>query len=249
MLLAIFVLFGTVLSAGWAAGQVPAAQGGRWLKPLLAFSGAYLFTLTVTHLLPEAWQLLPGAPQLVGYWVLAGFFGQMLLEVLSQGVEHGHVHVPRGDEPPAGTGQAPYSLVGALVLHSFLEGSILVRDAAAGTVSENFYAIVGGVALHHIPAAFALSTLLRLRLGSFSRVWPWLLVFALASPAGILFSNYLVPGQLLQGGFYAALLGLVAGNFLHVSTTILFETSPEHRLNWAKLAATLAGLSLALAVA
>ena len=31
--------------------------------------------------------------------------------------------------------------------------------------------------------------------------------------------------------------------------TILFETSPEHRLNWPKLGATLAGLLLALAVA
>ena len=227
MLLAILVLFGTVLGAGWGAGQVPAAQGGRWLKPLLAFSGAYLFTLTVTHLLPEAWQLL--------------------LEVLSQGVEHGHVHVHH--EPVSGAGKAPYALVGALVLHSFLEGSILVRNPAAGTVSENFYAIVGGVALHHIPAAFALSTLLRLRLGSFGRVWPWLLVFALASPAGILVSNYVVLGELLRGGLYAALLGLVAGNFLHVSTTILFETSPEHRLNWAKLAATLAGLTMALLVA
>ena len=247
MLLALLVLFGTVLGAGWGAGQVPAAQGGRWLKPLLAFSGAYLFTLTVTHLLPEAWQLLPDAPEQVGYWVLAGFFGQLLLEVLSQGVEHGHVHVHH--EPVSGAGKAPYALVGALVLHSFLEGSILVRNPAAGTVSENFYAIVGGVALHHIPAAFALSTLLRLRLGSFRRVWPWLLVFALASPAGILVSNYVVLGELLRGGLYAALLGLVAGNFLHVSTTILFETSPEHRLNWAKLAATLAGLTMALLVA
>ena len=34
----------------------------------------------------------------------------------------------------------------------------------------------------------------------------------------------------------------------HVSI-ILFETSPEHRLNWPKLGATLAGLLLALAVA
>ncbi len=245
MLLAILILFGTVLGAGWGAGQVPAAQGGRWLKPLLAFSGAYLFTLTVTHLLPEAWQLLPGQPAQVGYWVLAGFFGQLLLEVFSQGVEHGHVH----PGPVAGAGRAPFSLLGALVLHSFLEGSILVRNPAAGAVSENFYAIVGGVALHHIPAAFALGTLLRMRLGSFGQVWPWLLVFALASPAGIVFSNYVVLGELLRGGLYAALLGLVAGNFLHVSTTILFETSPEHRLNWAKLAATLGGLLLALAVA
>ena len=34
----------------------------------------------------------------------------------------------------------------------------------------------------------------------------------------------------------------------HVST-ILFETSPKHQLNWPKLGATLAGLLLALAVA
>lgn len=246
MLLAIFILFSTVLGAGWGAGQVPAARGGRWLKPLLAFSGAYLFTLTITHLLPEAWQLLPGQPARVGYWVLAGFFGQLLLEVLSQGIEHGHVHLHADTEP--GAGRAPYSLLGALVLHSFLEGSILVRNPAAGAVSQNFYAIVVGVALHHVPAAFALGTLLRLRLGSFSRVWPWLVLFALASPAGILLSNYVVLAELLRGGFYAALLGLVAGSFLHVSTTILFETSPEHRLNWAKLAATLGGLALALGV-
>lgn len=247
MLLAIFILFGTVLGAGWAAGQVPAARGGRWLKPLLAFSGAYLFTLTITHLLPEAWQLLPGQPARVGYWVLAGFFGQLLLEVFSQGVEHGHVHTQAAEAGP-GAGRAPYSLLAALVLHSFLEGSILVRNPAAGAVSQNFYAIVVGVALHHVPAAFALGTLLRLRLGSFRKVWPWLVVFALASPAGILISNYVVLAELLRGGLYAALLGLVAGNFLHVSTTILFETSPEHRLNWPKLAATLGGLLLALGV-
>ena len=244
MLLAIIILFGTVLGAGWGAGKVPAARGGSWLKPLLAFSGAYLFTLTVTHLLPEAWQLLPGQPARVGYWVLAGFFGQLLLEVFSQGVEHGHVHAG----PVHGVGRAPLSLLGALVLHSFLEGCILVQNPAAGAVSQNFYAIVVGVALHHVPAAFALGTLLRLRMGSFSRVWPWLVLFALASPAGILVSNYVMLGELLRGGLYAALLGLVAGNFLHVSTTILFETSPEHRLNWPKLVATLAGLLLALAV-
>ena len=89
MWIAIIVLLATVLGAGWAAGRVPAALGQAWLKPLLAFSGAYLFTLTVTHLLPEAWQLVPGQGPRVGYWVLAGFFGQVLLEVFSQGIEHG----------------------------------------------------------------------------------------------------------------------------------------------------------------
>jgi zinc transporter ZupT len=245
---AIFLLLLTVLGAGAAAAWVPGKYGNQWLKPLLAFSGAYLFTLTVTHILPEALQLLPEHSERVGYWVLAGFFGQLLLEVLSQGVEHGHVHheAAHGHDAP---GRVPFLLLGALVVHSFLEGSILVKEPAVGDISQNFYAIVVGVALHHMPAAFALATLLRLRLGSFRRVWPGLLIFALASPAGIIFSNYVVLSKLLSSGMYAALLGLVAGNFLHVSTTILFETSPEHRLNWPKLAATLAGLLLALAVA
>ena len=249
MWLAILLLTGTVLGAGWLAAKVPEARSGQWLKPLLAFSGAYLFTLTVTHLLPEALALLPGHRERVGYWVLAGFFGQLLLEGLSQGVEHGHVHHEPLHGPHSHVGRVPLGLLGALVIHSLLEGSILVKAPAVGEVSRNFYALVVGVALHHVPAAFALATLLRLRLGSFGRVWPWLLVFALASPLGIVFSNYVVLEKLLQNGLYAALLGLVAGNFLHVSTTILFETSPEHRLNWPKLGATLAGLLLALAVA
>lgn len=248
---AIFFLLLTVLAAGGAAGWVPLARGSQWLKPLLAFSGAYLFTLTITHILPEALQLLPAQPAQVGYWVLAGFFGQLLLEVLSQGIEHGHVHVhaEEAHRPAGAVGRVPFLLLGALVLHSFLEGTILVRAPAVGPLSQSFYAIVVGVALHHMPAAFALATLLRLRLGRFRRVWPGLLIFALASPAGIVFSNYVVLAELLRGGLYAALLGLVAGNFLHVSTTILFETSPEHRLNWPKLGATLAGLLLALVVA
>jgi|SRR6476661_83840 len=249
MWFAISLLLLTVLGAGWAAALVPLARGGQWLKPLLAFSGAYLFTLTVTHILPEALQLLPETPHRVGYWVLAGFFGQLVLEVFSQGVEHGHVHHEPAHGPHGVAGRVPFLLLGALVIHSFLEGCILVRTPEVGAISQNFNAIAVGVALHHIPAAFALATLLRLRLGGFARVWPFLLLFAVASPAGIIFSNFVALEQLLQGGLYAGLLGLVAGNFLHVSTTILFETSPEHRLNWPKLGATLAGLLLALLVA
>jgi zinc transporter ZupT len=244
MWLAILLLFLTVLGAGWLTRLVPTART-TWMKPLLAFSGAYLFTLTVTHLLPEALALSPEHSRRVGYYVLAGFFGQLLLEVFSQGVEHGHVH----HDDAAHVGQVPFMLLFSLVIHSFLEGSILVKAPAAGVVSQDFYAILTGVALHHIPAAFALMAALLLRLNTFRRALPYLVLFALAAPAGIVVSNYVVLEQLLIGGLYAALLGLVAGNFLHVSTTILFETSPEHRLNWPKLAATLAGCALALTVA
>lgn len=242
MLLAILILVGAVLGAGLVVRAVPEARSRQWLKPLLAFSGAYLFTLTITHLLPEAVALRPHAPQQIGYWVLAGFFVQLLLEVFSQGIEHGHVHVAAAE---AGRGRVPLALLLALVLHALLEGSILI--GGEGAANHNFYAVALGVALHHVPAAVALATLLRVRLGSFGRVWPWLSVFALASPLGLVFSNYVVLPQLLGGG-YAPLLGFVAGTFLHVSTTILFETSPEHRLNWPKLGATVGGALLALGV-
>lgn len=241
MWLAIAVLFGSVLGAGWLTRLIPTAHT-TWLKPLLAFSGAYLFTLTVTHLLPEALQLSPDSHR-VGYFVLAGFFGQLLLEVFSQGVEHGHIHHHTGH-----AGRVPFLLLFALVLHSFMEGSILVRTPEAGDIAQNFYTVVAGVALHHIPAAIALMAALMLRLGSFTRALPYLLLFALASPAGVLVSNYVALDALLHNGWYAALLGLVAGNFLHVSTTILFETSPEHRLNMPKLTATVLGAGLALLV-
>ncbi|WP_324674274.1 ZIP family metal transporter [Hymenobacter sp. GOD-10R] len=213
------------------------------MKPLLAFSGAYLFTLTIIHLLPEALVLSPRQGHRIGYFILAGFFGQLLLEVFSQGVEHGHIH-----HHTSHAGRVPFFLLFSLVIHSFLEGSILVRTPALNTsTTQNFYAILTGIALHHIPAAFALMAALLLRLGSFNRALPYLILFALAAPFGIVVSNYVVLSELLQGGWYAALLGLVAGNFLHVSTTILFETSPEHRLNLPKLAATLVGTLLALA--
>jgi uncharacterized membrane protein YeaQ/YmgE (transglycosylase-associated protein family) len=61
-----------------------------------------------------------------------------------------------------------------------------------------------------------------------------------------LFSNYIIPEQLQEGQVFNVLSGLVAGNFLHISTTILFETSPEHRFNRNKIVATLAGALLAL---
>ncbi|KAA9333073.1 zinc/iron permease [Hymenobacter busanensis] len=239
MIVALLLLFGTVLGAGWVTRFVPTLHT-TWLRPLLAFSGAYLVTLTLTHLLPEA-LTLGTSPERVGYFVLAGFFGQLVLELFSEGVEHGHQHV-HAEHAHAGV---PWLLLGSLTLHAFLEGSILVQDPH-GHTPDGFYATLTGVALHHIPAAFALMAVLVTRLGSFQRALPWLGLFAAAAPLGVLTSHYAHIDPAVQGGFYPALLGLVSGNFLHVSTTILFEVSPEHHVNVRKLVATVAGLSLAL---
>ncbi|MER2999037.1 ZIP family metal transporter [Pontibacter populi] len=245
MFIAILVLFFTVVLSGFLVKLFP-PNNVRWLKMALAFSGAYLFTITITHLLPDV-LLSNKEPHVVGYWVLAGFFLQLILELFSHGVEHGHMHTHTHDHD---TDTIPFLLLGSLFVHSFLEGSILIdqdyRDAGHMHHQGSFYSVLLGVALHHVPAAFALMSVLLSRVKNFKKAFSWLLVFAVGSPLGILVSNYLLSHEAPGGMVYTALTGLVAGNFLHISTTILFETSPEHSFNRNKLIATLLGLVLAL---
>lgn len=245
MLIAIVVLFLTVIFSGWLVKLFPLRKQ-YWLKIILAFSGAYLFTLTIIHILPDV-LLSAGNPHEVGYYVLAGFFLQLVLEIFSQGIEHGHMHLHAEDQH---SGSVPFLLLLSLIIHSFLEGSILVQDQSVAPhlhVRDNFYEVLAGIAIHHIPAAFALMSILVFRLNNFRKAFAYLLLFAVASPLGILFSNYIIPEQIEEGKVFIVLSGLVAGNFLHISTTILFETSPEHRFNRNKVLATLAGALLALA--
>ena len=61
------------------------------LKLLLSFSGAYLFGVTVIHLIPETFS---SADHMAGAFVMLGFFIQLILEQFTSGVEHGHIHKP-----------------------------------------------------------------------------------------------------------------------------------------------------------
>ncbi|GGK88867.1 ZIP family metal transporter [Rufibacter glacialis] len=257
MIVAVCVLFFTVLGAGWLVRFLP-QDNQRWLKLLLAFSGAYLFALTILHILPDV-LLSTQDPHRVGFYILAGFFLQLVLEVFSHGVEHGHIHAhpEKHDGHHHHKGTVPVLLLTSLIIHSFLEGSVMVQSRMAAQqvhehlhshhhVGDNFYHILAGIALHHIPAAIALMSVLVTQLHSFKKALGYLLLFAAASPLGLLFSNYVALEKLLTGEAYTILSGLVVGNFLHISTTILFETSPEHRFNRGKLLATLAGALIAI---
>src|SRR5688572_4153756 len=252
MIIAILILFLTVLLSGWLVRFLPKDKP-YFLKILLAFSGAYLFSITILHILPDV-LLSTDNPHEVGYYVLAGFFLQLLLELFSEGIEHGHVHKHAHDK---GTGYVPFMLLFSLIMHSFLEGSILVESGHgkghghghhhAPLLGDNFYSVLAGIAIHHIPAAVALMSVLMFRLNNFKKAFGYLFLFAIASPLGILFSNYIIQDELQSTNLFMILSGLVAGNFLHISTTILFETSPDHRFHKNKIIATIAGTILALA--
>jgi zinc and cadmium transporter len=210
------------------------------MRLLLAFSGAFLFALSILHLIPE---LYATKTVNVGIWILAGFLLQLLLEYLSEGIEHGHVHADDGHTHDHAHAKIPMGVVIGLCFHSFLEGMPLGIETSDPKVFPPF---LTGIVLHNIPIAIAFMGLL-IHLGhSKAKSFVFLGIFALMTPLGMIVSH-LIGGQ-LQGDlapYFSAVTGVVVGIFLHISTTILFESTENHRFNAFKFATILLGVAAA----
>ncbi|MBS1943694.1 MAG: ZIP family metal transporter [Bacteroidetes bacterium] len=204
------------------------------VKLLLAFSGAFLLGVTVLHMLPELYERGSHA---VGLWVLGGFMLQVVLEFFSQGIEHGHVHV---HHDARGAHRAlPMLTLASLFIHSFTEGMPFADPRVGGDT-----AFVAGVLLHKLPMAIALATVLQRSGVGTARSWATLALFALAAPLGILFGHLF--GTQMGEEFLTAALALAIGMLLHISTTIIFESTPDHRFNARRFITVLAGALLAI---
>ena len=209
------------------------------LKLLIAFSGAYLLSITALHLLPE---VFTGDDRgaYFGSFVLVGFFIQVMLEYLSGGIEHGHAHTHRSAGLPVG-------LMIGLCLHAFLEGMPLGGGDAGHSHhghshSHGLEPLLLGIVLHKYPVAMVfLAMLLNSGLAK-AKAFGLLAVFAAMAPLGTLLSGVEMVGQ-----YNRESLAIVIGIFLHVSTTILFESSEGHRFNAYKMIAIAAGLALSAA--
>ena len=253
MTVKLLVLFFTPLLSGLLIYLVPKGKSTNY-KLLLVFAGAYLFAITVIHILPELYRQHLGI-ELIGLFVLAGFFLQQLLEYFTSGVEHGHIHSHSHETDHQHIHHQSHHhrsvsalvLLSALCIHAFLEGGMLAQPSNAGPVHDE-RAILLGIALHRAPAAFALMTVLAFQLHSKNRSLPYLLVFSIAAPAGLLLSSYLAQNDFISTTALIYLYALVSGNFLHISTTIVFESSPDHRFNARKLAIAIFGALVAVGV-
>jgi zinc transporter ZupT len=199
----------------------------RWMRLLLSFSGAFLLAVVFLHMLPELYEEVGHD---IGLWILGGFLLQVVLEFFSHGIEHGHMHATPGKA-------LPFITLASLCLHSFAEGMPFADPAVAGNVP-----FLAGVLLHKMPMAVALATVLqRSQMGS-GRTWMLLVVFALAAPVGIMAGHLVDEG--VEGHFLDHMLALAIGMLLHISTTIIFESAPEHRFNAQRFAAVLLGAAL-----
>jgi len=204
---------------------------------ILSFSGAYLFGITVLHLIPEAFH---NGNHTLGAYILLGFFIQLLLEQLTRGVEHGHIHAPAH----ASNAYAWGVFIG-LSIHAFVEGIPLGAELRLTGAHQP---LLYGIALHKIPAAFALVALLTYARVHHKAVLMLLFFFSLMTPAGAFLPLFLKTWDVhLLQHHHAVVIAIVIGMFFHVSTTILFETSTKiHKFSLHKIGAIISGAGLAL---
>lgn len=206
-----------------------------WKKPkvsqnfklLLSFSGAFLLALCFLHLIPELYH--DYSPS-IGLFILIGFVLQLLLEFFSQGIEHGHLHY-HGDKKTI----FPYTVFISLCFHALMEGMALTDPHH----HDDGQPLLLGILIHKFPVAIILCTLLLASGIKNSKLILSLIIFSLAAPIGLFIANQLGNSLNFDTSIF---LALAVGIFLHISTTILFETSEGHKFHLKKFVSIIIGL-------
>jgi len=231
------------------------------LSIILAFGGAFIMGLLFLHLVPEAFSY----SSIAGTFVLIGFLVQILLEYLSKGLEHGHVHLNDLSNHKTST-MMPWAAIVSLCIHALLESMPLAEGASAVDVAHQVRsmgslhvhvhadtaigsALFMGLALHKLPVALVLMGLIKSTGATKVTRWGLLTLFGVMPGLGMyIYDTIIHSGVAIPGGvstFMSATHGLVIGILLHVSTTVIFESGEGHAFNYNKLIATLLGLTIA----
>ncbi len=192
------------------------------LKLLLAFSGSFLLSLTVIHLLPDVYE---SDNKSIGIFIMCGILFQIILEFFSKGAEHGHVH---GHDKLT---QMPLLLFISLCIHALLEGFPVGRH----------HDLAYGIAIHHLPIAIILTTFfLNAQLNKVA-LFIFMVTFAIMTPLGTLVSDSFP----ILNEYYTQITAIVIGILFHISSTIIFESSEGHKFNIAKVSMIILGIVLA----
>jgi len=222
--------------AGAATVLIGKLDQPRHLKLLTAFTGAYLMGLTCLHLLPDLFanaQSSKAPHWQLGAFILGGFFIQIVLENFSRGLEHGHVHT--GHRPPA------FGMIAGLCLHAFLEATPIGTACHVHDHAHDNHLILAAIAVHKFPVAIVLFAMLLQSGITRQKSFVILAVFAAMAPLGV------AAGRLpALSEHHHWLMAMVIGIFMHVATTILFESEEGHRVNLKKAIAILLGVGTAI---
>jgi zinc transporter ZupT len=208
---------------GYIVALVLKPQNKTNLKLLLAFSGSFLLSLTVMHLLPDVYE---SNDSNIGIFIMMGILFQIILEFFSKGAEHGHVH----GHP--NMSHIPWLLFISLCIHAFLEGF---------PVGHHHDNLAIGIAIHHLPIAIILTTFFINSQLNKKAIFAFMITFAIMTPLGTLASDYLP----FLNQYTTQITAVVIGILFHISSTIIFESSEGHKFNIAKVSMIILGILLA----
>lgn len=213
-------LFSVLLGYAFALFLKPKAK--KNLKLLLAFSGSFLLSLTVMHLLPEIYKTQNTK---IGLFIMIGILFQIVLEFFSKGAEHGHVH---GHDKLF---KMPWLLFISLCIHALLEGFPVGHQ----------HELALGIAIHHFPIAIILTSFFVNAELNKKALFLFMIFFAIMTPLGTFLSETLP----VLKDYYAEITAIVIGILFHISSTIIFESSEGHQFNIAKISMIVLGIALA----
>lgn len=197
----------------------------KFSQLLLSFSGAYLLGIIILELMPEVFHDTQNFK--VGIFIIVGLVIQIILDFFSKGADHGHVHLH--DEK-----HFPWVLFISLSIHAFIEGLPLSH------LESNHLLI--GIVVHNIPISIILGTFFVASSMPKNYALLFLTAFACMSPLGNLLGAYLP--VIIE--YKTAITAVVIGVLLHISTTIIFESSKDHKFNLTKFISILVGFTLAV---
>lgn len=231
-----YLLLLSSIAAGALTVLLLKFEARGFIKLLNAFTGGYLLTLTFLHLLPELYQgqgaTSHHAPLAIGGLILVGFFIQIVLDIFSMGVEHGHAHDLHG--------HVPLGVVTGLCMHALIE-AVALGDTRAHHDPASRQMLLWSIVLHNYPVSIALLGMLLHAGMSRGRALGMLALFAAMAPLGLALSTHTELARHSR-----ELMAVVIGIFMHISTTILFESSDGHRFNYQKTVAIVIGAGLGL---
>lgn len=206
---------------------------------LLAFSGSFLLSITLLHLLPETFADLHAQ---AGLLLLIGFFAQLLIQRLTHGVEHGHTHVVPHDHHHHSVPLA--SIFIGLSIHAFMEGLPLGFNYRGHATEPSLYL---AVAAHKLPESMLVTSIALSTKGKRTAIAA-LILFSLLTPLAAFLAGKLGQSYFQMSRIVMWIIPVVAGAFIHIATTIFFESgTKQHMLTRQKTIAILLGVGIGLA--
>lgn len=217
-----YLLLFLAVVTGYIVALILQKKDLKNMEVFMAFSGAFLLSITVFELLPRVFE---SSSKNIGVYIMLGILLQIFLEFFSKGAEHGHVHLHSENK------HFPWILFVSLSIHAFMEGFPISED------NNLLIAII----IHKVPVAIILSFFFITACYKRSTTLFFLFFFALMTPLG----NFISNNYTLLHQYETEITAVVIGIFLHVSTTILFESSKNHKFNLPKMTAVILAVVIA----